>query len=132
MKVKLDGNLQNYSNLRKTWICLVLLVFFGTFSFIVSEDPGRLSNSLVYIVCTFVSVVAGIFFYLIGLLFSWLISSLDQSEIKRMVWKFFYVGTVAMVVLLIYFITSPYQNCVREFNRLDRPNTIWCSENTKW
>ena len=45
---------------------------------------------------------------------------------------FISMSLIVVVILVLYYIMSPYQNCVREFDRLGRTNTLWCSEKTRW
>jgi len=40
----------------------------------------------------------------------------------------FKVFAVATTVLVLYFIISPYQNCIRS----DISNPAWCTKNTGW
>lgn len=40
----------------------------------------------------------------------------------------FKVFAVAITVLVLYFIISPYQNCIRS----DIRNPAWCTKNTGW
>jgi hypothetical protein len=53
---------------------------------------------------------------------------MDENFKKTLISLSLIVG----VVLVLYYIMSPYQNCVREFDRLGRTNTLWCSANTRW
>ena len=47
--------------------------------------------------------------------------------------NFKYILAAAACVLVLYYITSPLQQCIRHFEATDRGSYIqWCYANTSW
>ena len=53
----------------------------------------------------------------------------EQEQEKPKIYNnfLFRVFAVAITILVLYFVISPYQNCIRTV-----PNEPWCTRNTSW
>jgi hypothetical protein len=53
---------------------------------------------------------------------------MDENFKKKLI----LIAVISGVILVLYYIMSPYQNCIREFKRTGSTHYVWCSAKTSW
>ena len=108
---------------KRVWIFLSLLFFVCTFvaqGFIENEFSYILLDSLV------LTLIFGLLLFVLMGTAQWMMSAAEEETKKLMVYGFFWL-MIVLGLVVIYYIASPYQNCIR------KPlNASFCVRETGW
>jgi hypothetical protein len=126
------STLKNLSLWKRIWISLSILIFISIeFIALVNSQDESIVNVL-FFRAPIVSAVISLIIFLICLLVNWINEGLKNGEIGEFAKFSIKVILVTTSVAIIYFIASPYQNCLRNLQGSEGFVARSCTQNTSW
>jgi hypothetical protein len=126
------NTLKNLSLWKRIWISLsiIILICIEFIALFNSKNESMVNDLLV--VAPIVSAVISLIIFLICLLVNWINEGLKNGEIGEFAKFSIKVILVTTSVAIIYFIASPYQNCLRNLQGSEGFVARSCTQNTSW
>ena len=125
----LKFNFSHISLWKRIWILLSVLFFIWLefFALYKSENESILFN--LFVIGPVISAIISAVIFIICLLANWVIEGFSGNEIGSFTKFLIKIFIVAISVTIIYFIASPYQNCLRN---IEGSSGRFCFINTSW
>ena len=126
------STLKNLSMWKRIWISLSIIIFVCIeFIALFNSKNESIVNDLL-VGAPIVSAVISLIIFLICLLLNWINEGLKNGEIGEFAKFSIKVILVTISIAIIYFIASPYQNCLRNLQGSEGFIARSCTQNTFW
>jgi len=126
------STLRNVPLWKRIWISLSILIFISIEFIALFNSQDESIVNVLFFRAPIVSAVISLIIFLICLLLNWINEGLKNGEIGEFAKFSIKVILVTISIAIIYFIASPYQNCLRNLQGSEGFIARSCTQNTSW